>query len=86
LAAHQGGSANIYTVMADVFPRRTVGSVVGLAGLFGALSGALADGFVGVMLETTGSYVPVFALFSGAYLLAWVILRVGIPTIRPIEL
>lgn len=85
-AAHQGCSANIYTVMADVFPRRAVGSVVGLAGLFGAISGALVDGFVGVMLETTGSYLPVFALFSGAYVLAWVILRIGIPTIRPIEL
>jgi hypothetical protein len=32
------------------------------------------------------SDLPVFALFSGAYLLAWVILRIGIPKIRPIEL
>jgi ACS family hexuronate transporter-like MFS transporter len=85
-AAHQGCSANIFTIMADVFPSRAVGSVVGLAGLFGAISGALVDGFVGVMLETTGSYMPVFALFSGAYLLAWLILRIGIPKIRPIEL
>jgi ACS family hexuronate transporter-like MFS transporter len=85
-AAHQGCSANIYTVMADVFPRRAVASVVGLAGLFGAISGALVDGFVGIMLDTTGSYVPVFALFSFAYVLAWVVLKVGIPKIRPIDL
>ncbi|HEU4632319.1 MAG TPA: MFS transporter [Gemmatimonadaceae bacterium] len=85
-AAHQGCSANIYTVMADVFPRRAVASVVGLAGLAGAVSGALVDGFVGIMLDRTGSYVPVFALFSCAYVLAWLVLRVGIPKIRPIEL
>lgn len=84
-AAHQGCSANIYTIATDVFPSRAVGSVVGLAGLVGAISGALVDGFVAVMLETTGSYMPVFALFSGAYLLAWVILRIGIPRIQRVE-
>lgn len=85
-AAHQACSTNILTVMADVFPRRAVGSVVGLAGLFGAISGAVVDGFVGVVLDATGSYVPILALFSGAYVLAWVILKIGIPNIRPIEL
>ena len=72
--------------MADVFPRRAVASVVGLAGLFGAISGALVDGFVGIMLDRTGSYVPVFAMFSFAYVLAWLILKVGIPKIQPIDL
>lgn len=84
-AAHQACSANIYTVVSDIFPRRAVGSVVGLAGTAGAISGAIIAEFVGFMLEATGSYVPVFAMFSVAYVLAWAILKVGIPRIQPIE-
>lgn len=85
-AAHQACSANIFTVMSDVFPQRAVGSVVGLAGMSGALGGALVATLVGFLLEATGSYIPIFALFSFAYLAAWLILKVGIPTIRPIQL
>ena len=50
-AAHQACSSNIYTIMSDVFPRRIVGSVVGLAGFFGAISGALIAEFVGFVLH-----------------------------------
>lgn len=85
-AAHQGCSANIYTIMSDVFPRRAVGSVVGLAGTAGALGGALVSTIVGVLLEVTGSYIPIFACFSFAYLLAWLVLRIGIPRIQTLEI
>lgn len=85
-AAHQACSANIFTVMSDVFPQRAVGSVVGLAGMAGALGGALIATIVGIILETTGSYIPIFAMFSFAYLAAWLVLKIGIPTIRPIRL
>jgi ACS family hexuronate transporter-like MFS transporter len=85
-AAHQACSSNIYTIMSDVFPRRIVGSVVGLAGFFGAISGALVAEFVGFILTTTGSYTLIFGMFSFAYILAWLILKVGIPEIKPIEL
>ena len=72
--------------MSDVFPKRAVGSMVGLAGFAGAMGGALIAAFVGLVLETTGSYVPIFTMFGFAYLLAWIILRVGIPHIRPLKL
>ncbi len=85
-AAHQACSANIYTIVSDVFPRRAVGSVVGLAGMSGSIAGALVAGAVGLVLEATGSYVSIFAMFSGAYLLAWLVLRIGIPTIEPVKL
>jgi ACS family hexuronate transporter-like MFS transporter len=85
-AAHQACSSNIYTIMSDVFPRRIVGSVVGLAGFFGAISGAVVAEFVGFILTTTGSYTLIFAMFSFAYVVAWIILKIGIPVIRPIEL
>lgn len=85
-AAHQACSSNIYTIVSDVFPRRVVGSVVGIAGMAGAISGALISEFVGLILTMTGSYAIVFAMFSVAYLLAWLVLKIGIPVIRPIEL
>lgn len=85
-AAHQACSANIFTVMSDVFPQRAVGSVVGLAGMGGAISGALVSTIVGLILEATGSYIPIFAMFSFAYILAWLVLKIGIPKIQPITL
>ncbi len=85
-AAHQACSANIFTVMSDVFPQRAVGSVVGLAGMGGAVSGALASTIVGLILEATGSYIPIFAMFSFAYIVAWLVLKIGIPKIQPITL
>ena len=85
-AAHQACSGNIFTIMSDIFPRRIVGSVVGLSGFFGAVSGALIAEFVGFVLTRTGSYTLLFSMFSFAYIVAWIILKVGIPVIRPIEL
>jgi ACS family hexuronate transporter-like MFS transporter len=85
-AAHQACSSNIYTIVSDVFPRRVVGSVVGIAGMAGAISGALISEFVGFLLTATGSYAVVFLMFSVAYLLAWAVLKIGIPVIRPIEM
>jgi ACS family hexuronate transporter-like MFS transporter len=85
-AAHQAVSSNIYTIISDVFPRRIVGSVTGLAGFSGAIAAALVSELVGFILTATGSYTVIFGLFSVAYVLGWMILRIGIPTIRPIQL
>lgn len=85
-AAHQAFSANIYAIIGDVFPPRAVGSVVGLSSFSGALAGAIIAEVVGWMLQTTGSYVPVFGMFSVAYVIAWLILRRGIPEIVPVTI
>ncbi|NDD64593.1 MAG: MFS transporter, partial [Acidobacteria bacterium] len=69
-AAHQGWSANIYTIASDMFPRRTIGSVIGFAGMCGAVGGMLIAKIVGYILEWTGSYVPIFIIAASAYLVA----------------
>lgn len=73
-AAHQGWSANLFTTVADQFPRRAVGSVVGIGGLAGGLGGALLAANVGKIINA-GGYVPLFAIAASAYLLALLVLH-----------
>jgi MFS transporter, ACS family, aldohexuronate transporter len=69
-AAHQGFSANIFTLATDMFPRQAVASIVGLAGMAGAVGGMLIAEFVGYVLQATGSYRIPFLLAGFAYLVA----------------
>jgi ACS family hexuronate transporter-like MFS transporter len=84
-AAHQGWSANLFTTVSDQFPRRAVGSVVGLGGLAGGLGGALLAAKVGFIINT-GGYVPLFLIAGSAYLLALLIMHVLTPKLAPVEL
>jgi ACS family hexuronate transporter-like MFS transporter len=85
-AGHQGWSANIFTLPSDMFPKRTVGSVVGIGGFGGAVGGMLIATFTGFLLETTGSYVPVFMMAATAYLLALGIIQLLAPRLEPAKL
>src|SRR5437773_2458290 len=69
-AAHQGWSANCFTLASDMFPRQAVGSVVGLGGMAGAVGGMLIAKVVGYVLQMTGSYTVVLTIAGGAYLVA----------------
>lgn len=85
-AAHQGWSANLYTLVSDTFPRRTVGSVIGLGGLVGGLSGILAAPVIGYWLDFSGgAYRPLFVVGGLAYLAALGIIQILVPKIaRPV--
>jgi ACS family hexuronate transporter-like MFS transporter len=82
-AAHQGWSANLFTVASDLFPKQAVGSVVGLGGMAGAVGGMLIALVVGEILQRTGSYVPIFLIAGGAYLLALLVVHVLTPRLEP---
>ncbi len=69
--AHQGWSANLFALSADLFPRQTVGSVVGFGGMLGALGGMVMATATGLILEYTGSYTVPFVVCAGSYLVAW---------------
>jgi MFS transporter, ACS family, hexuronate transporter len=81
-AAHQGWSANIFTLTSDMFPRRAVGSVVGIGGMAGAVGGMVISLVVGEILQRTGSYVPVFLIAGFAYLIALVIIHLLAPRLE----
>ncbi|MBA4001639.1 MFS transporter, partial [Brevundimonas sp.] len=69
-AAHQGWSANLFTLVSDTFPKHAVATVVGLGGFAGAVGGMFIAKVAGWTLEATGSYVPLLAFASVTYLIA----------------
>lgn len=81
-AAHQGWSANLFTLASDMFPRRAVASVVGIGGFGGSIGGMVIATFTGFLLQFTGSYVPVFVMAGSAYLLALVIVHILAPRLE----
>jgi ACS family hexuronate transporter-like MFS transporter len=84
-AAHQGWSANLFTLTSDLFPRRAVGSVVGIGGMAGAIGGMFIAGAAGQILQRTHSYVPLFLIAGSAYLVALLSIQVLVPQFEPLE-
>jgi MFS transporter, ACS family, hexuronate transporter len=82
-AAHQGWSANLYTIVSDTFPKHAVGSVIGIGGFGGAVGGMLIATFTGWLLEVTGSYVPVFVIAGTAYVVALIVIQFLVPKLEP---
>lgn len=85
-AAHQGWSANLFTLVSDVFPRRAVATVVGFGAAGGAIGGMFIAKFAGWTLETTGSYLPLLAFASVAYLVALGVIHLLTPRLAPVAL
>jgi ACS family hexuronate transporter-like MFS transporter len=85
-AAHQGWSANLFTLVSDTFPRRAVGSVVGIGGMAGAVGGMLIALVVGEILQRTGSYVPIFIIAGSTYLVALLVVHLLAPRLDPADL
>jgi MFS transporter, ACS family, hexuronate transporter len=83
--AHQGWSANIYTLASDMFPRSAVGSVVGFGTMAGAIGGMCIAKAVGYILQHTGSYVPVFVMAGLAYLVAIGFVQALAPRLKPAQ-
>jgi ACS family hexuronate transporter-like MFS transporter len=82
-AAHQGWSANVYTLVSDTFPRQAVGSVIGFGGMTGAVGGMLIAKLTGYILENTGSYLPVFIIAGTTYLVTLGVVHLLVPRLEP---
>lgn len=90
-AAHQAWSANLFTTVSDMFPKKTIGAVVGIGGLAGGiggvgitkLGGALFDHYKALDHIETG-YTIMFAICAVAYLVAWGIMKMLVPRYNPI--
>ncbi len=85
-AAHQGWSANLFTLTSDMFPRKAVGSVVGIGGMAGAVGGMFIAMLVGAVLQATQSYVPIFIIAGCAYLVALLVIHLLSPRLEAADI
>lgn len=82
-AAHQGFSANLYTLPSDVFPKRAVGTVIGIGGAAGAVGGMAMAKYAGWVLDRIGSYTPIFIVAASVYALALLFIHLLTPRYAP---
>jgi ACS family hexuronate transporter-like MFS transporter len=86
-SAHQGFSANLFTLVSDTVPRQAVSSVVGLGGTAGALAGMLFAKLVGYVLDASpqGGYTVLFGIAASAYLLNLLVIHTMLPRLEPMR-
>ena len=90
-SAHQAWSANLFTTVSDMFPKHSVGSVVGIGGMAGGLGGVLITKAAGKLFDYYGAlgqmstgYMIMFTFCALAYLIAWCIMKALVPAHKEI--
>ncbi len=85
---HCGWSANVFSLMSDIFPKKAVGSVAGFGGFSGAIGGAIVAFSVGKILQNIGvdGYAIPFAVAGCGYLIALLIVHLLVPKIKTINI
>jgi len=85
-SAHQAWSANIFTTVSDMFPQKTVASVIGIGGMAGGLGGVALTKLGGWVFDTTKAqgnigtgYMIMFTICALAYLVAWSVMKLLVP-------
>jgi len=86
MAAHQGWSANLFTLPSDLFPRAAVASVVGFGGMVGSTGGVLMQLFAGRIVQATHSYLPLFLMAGSAYIVGIGVVQLLSPRLAPARL
>ena len=88
-AAHQAWSANLFTTVSDMFPKKAVGSVTGIGAAAGGLGGVLVQLLAGYCDGTFGTetaYTIMFSVCAFSYLLAWGGMKLLVPKFKAVEL
>lgn len=98
-AAHQSWSANIYSVVGDMFPKSAVATIIGLGGMAGGIGSFLINKGSGVLFtyadETQmafmgfqgkpAGYFIIFCVCAVAYLIGWIVMKILVPKYKPIN-
>lgn len=90
-SAHQAWSANIFTTVSDMYPKKTIGTVIGIGGMAGGIGGVAISKLGGGLFDyykslghTQTGYTIMFAICALAYLIAWTVMKILVPKYRPI--
>jgi ACS family hexuronate transporter-like MFS transporter len=92
-SAHQAWSANLYTTVSDMFPKKAVASVIGIGGMAGSVGGILFQPFTGRLVDhfqkqhnATAGYAIVFSVCACMYLVAFALNHLCAPRFEPFQL
>ena len=86
LAGHQAFSTNLLSIPPDMFPKRAVGSVIGLGGFAGGIGGMIMAKSTGLVLDATqGNYTIIFAICTTVYFLAVAAIHLLSPRLAKVE-
>jgi ACS family hexuronate transporter-like MFS transporter len=83
-AAHQAWSANLFTTVSDMFPKKAVGTVTGIGAMAGGLGGVVIQKLTGALTDAFArtpqtAYVLMFVVCSVSYLVAWGVIKLLVP-------
>ncbi|MGI4020764.1 MAG: MFS transporter [Janthinobacterium lividum] len=92
-SAHQAWSANIFTTVSDMFPKKAIGSIIGIGGMAGGIGGVIVSKVGGALFDhykalghiQTG-YTIMFTFCAIAYIIAWTVMKALVPKMKAIEL
>lgn len=92
-SAHQAWSANIFTTVSDMFPKKTVASVTGIGGMAGGIGGVLVTKLGGYLFDYYGAqghietgYTIMFTICALAYVVAWGVMKSLVPKMKAVEI
>ena len=85
---HCGWSANVFSLMSDIFPKKATASVAGFGGFCGAIGGAVVSQLVGNRLHLEGveGYTLPFLIAGSGYLVALLFIHLIVPRIQPVRI
>jgi ACS family hexuronate transporter-like MFS transporter len=88
-SAHQAWSANLYSTVSDMFPKRAVATLIGIGGMAGSAAGILVPVYAGWLIDRfkgneTGAYSILFSIIAFAYVVAFVIQHLLAPRFEPL--
>jgi MFS transporter, ACS family, hexuronate transporter len=87
--AHQAWSANLFTTVSDLFPKKSIGSVIGIGTMAGGIGGVIVQKLAGALTDAfkenpQTAYAIMFVFCALSYLVAWAVMKALVPKYKPI--
>ncbi len=97
-AAHQAWSANIFSTVGDMFPKKAIATITGIGGMAGGVGAFIINKSSGVLFDYAGQtnmvfmgfkgeeagYFIIFSICAVAYLIGWTVMNIMVPKYKPI--
>lgn len=99
-AAHQAWSANIFSTIGDMFPKKAIATITGIGGMAGGIGAFIINKGSGMLFDYTGNnqivfmgfkgeeagYFIIFSICSVCYLIGWTVMKSLVPKYQAVKL